>query len=99
MVMAIYGAENGSDRKSWLAEAYSHLQKDYMIWTRPPHLAGSTGLSRYYDFGQGPAPESLEGEPGYYRKVTTYFLRHPTEASGYGLQDQREVPRVAPGTP
>ena len=100
MVMAIYRAEKSSGpNQAWLSEAYPYLQKDYQMWTRNPHLAGSTGLSRYYDFGEGPAPESLEGEPGYYRKVAAYFLRHPQQADEYVVEGQHNVTRAASGIP
>jgi alpha,alpha-trehalase len=46
------------------------------MWTQSPHLAGSTGLSRYYDFGSGPAPEALQDENSIYRQVAAYFLLH-----------------------
>jgi len=48
------------------------------MWTRAPHLAGNTGLSRYYDFGDGPAAEALQDENDIYRQVAEYFLLHPT---------------------
>jgi alpha,alpha-trehalase len=91
MVMAVYEAEKTAshDSAAWLAEAYPYVEKDYQMWTRSPHLAGSTGLSRYYDFGKGPAPESLEGEPGYYRKVAAYFLSHPQQAREYIVEGER----------
>ena len=85
LVMAIYEAKKkaGQDARAWLTEAYPYLQKDHELWTQPPHLAGSTGLSRYFDFGEGPAPESVEGEPGYYRGVAAWLLKHPLQADGY----------------
>lgn len=96
MVMAIYQAEKAAGRngEAWLVEAYPYVKKDYQMWTRSPHWAGSTGLSRYYDFGEGPAPESLEGEPGYYRKVVAYFLRHPQQADG-DIADEERGPASA----
>jgi alpha,alpha-trehalase len=57
--------------------------RDYTAWTRDPHLAGPTGLSRYYDFGNGPAPETLRDDPGYYRQVATFFLKHPEAGRSY----------------
>jgi alpha,alpha-trehalase len=100
MVMAVYHAENtaGQNGAAWLGEAYRYIETDYQLWTHAPHLAGSTGLSRYYDFGEGPAPESVEGEPGYYRKVAAYFLRNSDAANGYVASDGRGE-TVAPGTP
>lgn len=78
------GAKNdvGAD-KAWLERAYDDLNKDYEMWTRAPHLAGKTGLSRYYDFGDGPPPEAVKDETGFYRKVAQYFFLHPAEADNY----------------
>ena len=84
MVMAVSDAarESGHDDPVWLAKAYTYLTRDYQLWTREPHLAGNTGLSRYYDFGQGPPAEALQDESGFYRKVATYFILHPEHAGG-----------------
>jgi alpha,alpha-trehalase len=82
MVRAVYEAEKASGHASraWLERAYSHAVIDYRFWTTEPHLAGSTGLSRYYDFGEGPAPElGREGNP-YYRGVAAYLMLHPSVA-------------------
>jgi len=79
MIMEVYHAEKaaGHEDKSWLARAYRFAARDYEMWMREPHLAGSTGLSRYYDFGNGPAPESLQDETGLRRKAIGYFLLQP----------------------
>ena len=84
MIMAVYDAEKaaGHEDRGWLERAYGFASKDYESWNREPHTAGSTGLSRYYDFGNGPAPESLKDEAGSYRKVAGYFLLHP-QAQNY----------------
>jgi len=68
---------------AWLERAYKDLSKDYEMWTHDPHLAGETGLSRYYDFGDGPPPEAVKDETGFYRKVAQYFFFHPALANGY----------------
>jgi alpha,alpha-trehalase len=80
MVMAIHEAEKaaGRDDSAWLETAYSYVKRDHSMWTEAPHLAGDTGLSRYYDFGEGPAPEALQDENDIYRQVAAYFLLHPT---------------------
>ena len=80
MVMAIHEAEKaaGHDDSAWLETAYSYVKRDHSMWTDAPHLAGDTGLSRYYDFGEGPAPEALQDENDIYRQVAAYFLLHPT---------------------
>jgi alpha,alpha-trehalase len=85
MVTAVYDAEKqaGHPDPAWLARAYSYLVRDHELWIHDPHLAGETGLSRYYDFGEGPPAEALQDEAGLYRKVVTYFLMHPDEADHY----------------
>jgi alpha,alpha-trehalase len=82
MIMAVDQAEKtaGHEDRGWLAKAFKYASKDYEMWTRDPHLAGTTGLSRYYDFGQGPVAEGLQDETGYYRTVAAYFVNHPERA-------------------
>jgi alpha,alpha-trehalase len=84
MILAVYDIEKAAGRGdlAWLARAYAVAAKDYEFWLSEPHLAGTTGLSRYYDFGSGPAPEVSAGTEHYYRYVSAYFLRHPEEADG-----------------
>jgi alpha,alpha-trehalase len=75
--------KSGHADPGWLAKAYVDLEKDYEMWNRDPHRAGETGLSRYYDFGEGPPPEALQDETGFYRKVAAYFFFHPERADHY----------------
>lgn len=77
MIMAVYEAEKerGHTDPAWLAKAYHYAERDYEMWLRAPHLAGTTGLSRYYDFGEGPVPEGLHDETGYYHDVLAYFVK------------------------
>jgi alpha,alpha-trehalase len=81
MVMAVHHAQAaaGKDDRQWLENAYEYVKRDHTMWTQSPHLAGSTGLSRYYDFGEGPAAESLQDEKDLYRQVASYFLIHPSQ--------------------
>src|SRR2546430_9226412 len=85
MILAVYDAQKaaGNDDKKWLERAYSYAAKDWEMWAREPHLAGDTGLARYYDFGDTPAPESLKDETDHYRKVASYFLNNPAQDRGY----------------
>ena len=85
MVVDVYDALQKSGQKdpAWLGKAYGDLKKDYEMWNREPHLAGDTGLSRYYDFGDGPPAEAVQDESGFYRKVSTYFFFHPGQADYY----------------
>jgi alpha,alpha-trehalase len=85
MILAVSGAEKAAGRedRAWLARAYDYAKRDYGLWSREPHLAGSTGLSRYYDFGNGPAPESVKDETGHYRQVAAFFLSQPDMGRDY----------------
>ncbi|HET7441775.1 MAG TPA: trehalase family glycosidase [Terriglobales bacterium] len=82
MILAVYEADKaaGHDDLQWLRKAYQHAIQDYDLWVHEPHLAGSTGLSRYYDFGEGPVPEGLQDENGYYHSAVAYYLNHPQVA-------------------
>lgn len=88
MIRAVYEAEkaNGQTDKAWLKTAYQHAVKNYDFWTEPPHLAGSTGLSRYYAFGSGPVPELGADTTAYYRNIVHYFLVHPEGSQPYLMQ-------------
>lgn len=85
MILGVYEAEKatGHDDKKWLERAYEYAKRDQAMWVREPHTAGDTGLSRYYDFGDVPAPESLKDETDHYRRVAAYFLNHPEQDHGY----------------
>jgi len=82
MIMEVYQAEKaaGHSDRAWLQRAYDYAAKDYQLWVHEPHLAGSTGLSRYFDFGDGPVAEGLQDETGYYKNVAAFFLSHPDRA-------------------
>jgi alpha,alpha-trehalase len=77
MITAVYEADkaSGKENRAWLAQAYRDAVQDYQMWISEPHLAGATELSRYYDFGEGPAPEGLHDEVGYYRDVLAYLIQ------------------------
>ena len=100
MVMAVHDAQKaaGQDDRAWLETAYSYVKRDHTMWTQPPHLAGGTGLSRYYDFGEGPAAEALQDENDIYRQVAAYFLLHPTLPS-YEAEDDGVSTDKSSGSP
>ena len=68
--------------KAWLAKAYGYAQRDYTVWTSSPHLAGDTGLARYYDVGDGPVPEMAD-DSAYYPDVIRWLLAHPDVRTDY----------------
>jgi alpha,alpha-trehalase len=78
MVLGVY--EKTHDRK-WLESALPAMEQYYGYWTSPPHLTTETGLSRYYDSGEGPAPEVIAAERDvngrtHYELVREYFRTH-----------------------
>jgi alpha,alpha-trehalase len=101
MFMDVYRASHkeGPPDKAWLERAYADLNKDYEMWTHDPHLAGDTGLSRYYDFGDGPPAEAVQDESGFYRKVAGYFFFHPAEADHYVVETKPGTTQAVAGSP
>jgi len=81
MVLAIYERKHDD---AWLYNALAGIEKYYRFWTTAPHLT-STGLSRYYDLGEGPAPEVQTGEVdaqgrSHYDRVKMFYQTHHTIA-------------------
>jgi alpha,alpha-trehalase len=101
MFVDVYRAshKDSNPDKAWLERAYTDLNKDYEMWTHDPHLAGQTGLSRYYDFGEGPPAEAVQDESGFYRKVAQYFFLHPTEAENYVVEIKPGTTQLVAGSP
>ena len=66
---------------AWLARAYPLAPRDHATWTRPEHLAGDTGLSRYFDYGEGPVLEMRDA--GYLRQVIAWLRAHPERDPGW----------------
>jgi alpha,alpha-trehalase len=102
MFVDVYRAvqkNGGHPDRAWLERAYADLDKDYGMWTRDPHRAGQTGLSRYYDFGEGPPAEAVQDESGFYRKVSQYFFLHPAEANDYVLETKPGTNQNVAGSP
>ena len=78
MLLGVY--EKDHDRE-WLRSALPAVEKYYRFWTSEPHLIPGIGLSRYYDFGEGPAPEVLADERdatgrSHYDRVREYYKTH-----------------------
>ena len=85
MIMAQYAADKkaGKEDKKWLAKAYEYAVRDHDLWTKPPKLAGDTGLARYFDVGEGPVPD-IADHPDYYAAIANWLLKHPDEENKYG---------------
>jgi alpha,alpha-trehalase len=83
MIREVYEHPTGKPlSKAWLAKAYSYAQRDYALWSAPPHLAGDTGLARYDDIGEGPVPEMAD-DSNYYPDVIRWLLAHPEVHTDY----------------
>ena len=85
MVLAVYEAQKKQRQSDldWLGRAYPLVVRDYEHWTETPHLAGATGLSRYFDQGEGPVPEIMGDPSHYYRGVANFFLIHEGAKSSH----------------
>jgi alpha,alpha-trehalase len=78
MLLGVFKKTN--DRK-WLANAIPEIEKYYRFWNSEPHFTPSTGLARYYDLGDGPAPEVVSAEKDaqgrtHYDLVKEYYRTH-----------------------
>ena len=80
-----------TEAKTWLERAYELAQKDYSTWTRPEHLAGTTGLARYFDYGSGPVPE-MSDDSTYYPDVIRWLIAHTKEGGDGFLVKGSEHP-------
>jgi alpha,alpha-trehalase len=78
MVLGVYAKTH--DRK-WLQDAMPLIERYYQLWATEPHLTPESALARYWDFGEGPAPEVLSAEKDaqgrtHYDLVRDYFRTH-----------------------
>jgi alpha,alpha-trehalase len=82
MLLGVY--RQTTDR-AWLAGSLDAAGQYYRYWTRGPHLTPQTGLSRYFDLGDGPSPEVLASEVNaaghtHYDLARNYLRTHRVEA-------------------
>jgi len=80
MILGVY--ERTHDR-AWLRRAARAVGPSYEYWTDPArgHFTKQTGLSRYYDAGEGPAHEVVAGERDaeghtHYTRVKEFYRTH-----------------------
>jgi alpha,alpha-trehalase len=67
--------------RAWLARAFPAVEKYYRFWNAEPHLVKETNLSRYFDVGEGPAPEVVSDERDaegrtHYDRVREFYRTH-----------------------
>lgn len=78
MVLGVY---KKTHYRKYLEQGLPEIQKYYEFWATEPHLTPETGLSRYWDMGEGPAPEVVSAERDaqghtHYELVKEYFKTH-----------------------
>jgi alpha,alpha-trehalase len=78
MLLGVY--QRRPDR-AWLARAFPAVEKYYRFWNEEPHLVKETGLARYFDSGEGPAPEVVSDERDaagrtHYDRVKEFYRTH-----------------------
>ena len=88
LTQMILGVYRKTKDMNWLKSTVPSIEKYYRFWTSEPHLTAQTGLSRYYDFGDGPAPEVISDERDkqgrtHYDRVKEYYRSH--EVTDYDL--------------
>ena len=88
LTQMILGVYRKTKDMNWLKSTVPAIEKYYRFWTTEPHLTPQTGLSRYYDFGDGPAPEVISDERDkqgrtHYDRVKEYYRSH--EVTDYDL--------------
>jgi alpha,alpha-trehalase len=102
MMRAVYEAPGSlgglAEKRQWLERGYVLAEKDYETWMRPEHKAGTTGLARYFDYGEGPVPEMAD-DSTYYPDVIRWLVAHPAQNLGFLLKgapspDPNEVVRL-----
>jgi len=78
MILAVY---RRTQDRAWLENSVPAMEAYYRYWTTEPHLTPETGLSRYFDLGEGPAPEVIASERDskghtHYDRVHAWLRKH-----------------------
>ena len=98
MVLGVF--EKTHDRQ-WLEHAVPLIESYYRFWTAEPHLTPETKLSRYFDEGNGPAPEVVSAERDaegntHYQLVKQYFETHQIKDYDVSLYFDRKTDQLTP---
>jgi alpha,alpha-trehalase len=98
MILNVYRAKRD---RNWLSSTVPAIEKYYRYWTTEPHLTKETGLSRYFDSGEGPAPEVLSDERDaqgrtHYDRVKEYYLTHEVKDYDVSQYFDKEKDQLTP---
>jgi alpha,alpha-trehalase len=82
MILGVF--EQTKDKK-WLESTLPAIENYNKYWTTSPKLIEEIGLSRYFDLGEGPAPEVISSERDkagktHYDRVQEYYRTHKIDA-------------------
>lgn len=97
----ILGVFERTRDQAWLARVWPAVERHYDYWVQEPHLLPATGLSRYFDLGDGPAPEVLADEKDaagrtHYDRVRAYFATREVTDYDLALYYDRKRDRLTP---
>ena len=78
MVLKLY---ERTDDLDWLKGTVSTLSIYYQYWLASEHTHKKSGLSRFYDFGEGPAPEVVASEKDktgrtHFDRIKTFYQQN-----------------------
>ncbi|MEM9946594.1 MAG: trehalase family glycosidase [Cyanobacteria bacterium P01_D01_bin.36] len=92
MVLEVYERTQDLD---WLSASVPVLETYYQYWYIGEHLHKPSGLSQFYDFGDGPAPEVVVSEMDeqgktHFDRVKEFYRQNEVEAYDVSLYYDRE---------
>ncbi|HTA43061.1 MAG TPA: trehalase family glycosidase [Bryobacteraceae bacterium] len=98
MLLAVY---RRARNRQWVEDAIPAIEACYRYWTSAPHLTPATGLSRYFDLGDGPAPEVVasERDPSgktHYDRVLEYYRQNNVTDYDVSQYYDRRANRLTP---
>jgi alpha,alpha-trehalase len=78
MILGVYEQTKDSE---WLRRTVPSIERYYQFWIESPHAVPELGLSRYFDLGNGPAPEVVSDEKDeagrtHYDRAREYYKTH-----------------------
>ena len=97
----ILGVYNETADGNWLKATLPAIDAYYRFWTTGDHAVRATGLSRYWDSGEGPAPEAVSDERDargrtHYDRVREYYRTHKVTDYDLAQYYHRERDELTP---
>lgn len=97
----ILGVYRKAPNRAWLESTWPAIEAYYRFWTTGEHAVPSVGLSRYWDAGDGPAPEVVSDERDergrtHYDRVREYYRTHAVPDYDLALYYDRQRDELTP---